>query len=172
MEDSSRTFEIICSAVNSAENSLTVSRMCEIAGVSRSGYYAWIKAAPVREQQELQDRKDFELILAAYRQRGYSKGARGIYMSLLHMNPPVTMNLKKIRRIMAKYNLSCPIRKANPYRRMRKHLKPAMWRKISFKGNLRILGLELCCLQILHICLTMEHLHTCPPFWMPTQSRF
>ena len=123
MEDSSRTFEIICSAVNSAENSLTVSRMCEIAGVSRSGYYAWIKAAPVREQQELQDRKDFELILAAYRQRGYSKGARGIYMSLLHMNPPVTMKLKKIRRIMAKYNLSCPIRKANPYRRMAKALK-------------------------------------------------
>ena len=67
--------------------------------------------------------KDFELILAAYRQRGYSKGARGIYMSLLHMNPPVTMNLKKIRRIMAKYNLSCPIRKANPYRRIAKALK-------------------------------------------------
>lgn len=123
MEDSSRTFEIIYSAVNSAENSLPVSRMCEIAGVSRSGYYAWIKAAPAREKQELQDRKDFELILAAYRQRGYSKGARGIYMSLLHMNPPVTMNLKKIRRIMAKYNLSCPIRKANPYRRMAKALK-------------------------------------------------
>lgn len=123
MEDSSRTFEIIYSAVNSAENSLPVSRMCEIAGVSRSGYYAWIKAAPVREKQELQDRKDFELILAAYRQRGYSKGARGIYMSLLHMNPPVTMNLKKIRRIMAKYNLSCPIRKANPYRRIAKALK-------------------------------------------------
>ena len=44
-------------------------------------------------------------------------------MSLLHMNPPVTMNLKKIRRIMAKYNLSCPIRKANPYRRIAKALK-------------------------------------------------
>ena len=44
-------------------------------------------------------------------------------MSLLHLNPPVTMNLKKIRRIMAKYNLSCPIRKANPYRRMAKALK-------------------------------------------------
>ena len=102
MEDSSRTFEIIYSAVNSAENRLSVSRMCEIAGVSRSGYYAWIKAEPSREKQELQDRKDFELILAAYRQRGYSKGARGVYMSLLHMNPPIVMNLKKIRRLMAK----------------------------------------------------------------------
>jgi hypothetical protein len=39
-------------------------------------------------------------------------------MSLLHRNPPVVMNVKKIRRLMDKYGLSCPIRKANPYRRM------------------------------------------------------
>ena len=30
------------------------------------------------------------------------------------------MNLKKIRRLMKKYGLICPIRKANPYRRMAK----------------------------------------------------
>ena len=39
-------------------------------------------------------------------------------MALEHMEPPVIMNLKKIRRLMDKFNLSCPIRKANPYRRM------------------------------------------------------
>ena len=33
------------------------------------------------------------------------------------------MNQKKIRRLMHKYNLRCPIRKANPYRRMAKALK-------------------------------------------------
>ena len=44
-------------------------------------------------------------------------------MALLHMDPPVVMNLKKIRRLMDKFNLSCPIRKANPYRRMTKALK-------------------------------------------------
>ena len=54
---------------------------------------------------------------------GYTKGAKGIYMALLHMEPPVIMNLKKIRRLMDKFNLSCPIRKANPYRRMAKALK-------------------------------------------------
>ena len=42
---------------------------------------------------------------------GYTKGAKGIYMALLHMEPPVIMNLKKIRRLMDKFNLSCPIRK-------------------------------------------------------------
>ena len=53
----------------------------------------------------------------------YDKGAKGIHMYLLHQNPPVVMNLKKIRRLMNKYNLYCPIRKANPYRRMAKALK-------------------------------------------------
>lgn len=35
----------------------------------------------------------------------------------------IVMNLKCIRRIMKKYNLFCPIRKANPYRRMMKATK-------------------------------------------------
>ena len=37
-------------------------------------------------------------------------------MRLLHMNPPVLMNEKKIRRLMRKYGLYCPVRKPNPYR--------------------------------------------------------
>lgn len=123
MNDSSCVFEIISNTVQNADNTLSVKELCEIAGVSRSGYYAWVKAAPVRERQETQDRADFEIILAAYKMHGYTKGARGIYMALLHMDPPVIMNLKKIRRLMDKYNLSCPVRKANPYRRMAKALK-------------------------------------------------
>ena len=42
-------------------------------------------------------------------------------MRLLHMG--ISMNPKKIRRLMRKYNLFCPIRKANPYRRMAKAMK-------------------------------------------------
>ena len=44
-------------------------------------------------------------------------------MRLLHLKPPVNMNLKKIRRLMHKYGLFCPIRTANPYRRLIKALK-------------------------------------------------
>ena len=123
MNDSSCVFEIIHSTIQLIGNELSVRELCATAGVSRSGYYAWVKATPVREAQEHQDRKDFDLILKAYKMRGYSKGAKGIYMALIHMDPPVIMNLKKIRRLMDKYNLSCPIRKANPYRRMAKALK-------------------------------------------------
>ena len=122
MHDSSCVFEII-QQVQMTSGSLSVKELCQIAGVSRSGYYAWLKAAPIRERQEEQDRQDFDLILAAYKMHGYTKGAKGIYMALVHMDPPVVMNLKKIRRLMDKFNLSCPIRKANPYRRMAKALK-------------------------------------------------
>ena len=116
-------FEVIQKTLREDGNQLSVSMLCEIAGVSRSGYYRWLKAAGVRDEREKKDREDFDLILKAYHQRGYSKGARGIYMCMVHWEPPVVMNLKKIRRLMDKYGLECPIRKANPYRRMAKAIK-------------------------------------------------
>ena len=123
MNKSSCVFEIIDNTVKSSGNRLSIKELCKIAGVSRSGYYAWVKAAPVREAAEERDRRDFDLILEAYKAHGYQKGAENIYMNLLHRNPPVIMNLKKIRRLMKKFGLVCPIRKANPYRRMAKALK-------------------------------------------------
>ena len=123
MNDTSCMFQIIQNALDRPDNNLTITDMCAIAGVSRTGYYAWLKAAPVREAQEERDRDDFDLILEAYKKRGYSKGAKGIYMCLLHRDPPVIMNLKKIRRLMHKFNLLCPIRKANPYRQLAKALQ-------------------------------------------------
>lgn len=95
MNDSSCVFEIIYNTMQQSHNALSVKALCETAGVSRSGYYAWVNSAPVRELKEQQDRDDFDLILAAYKMHGYTKGAKGIYMALLHMDPPVIMNLKK-----------------------------------------------------------------------------
>ena len=116
-------FEIIYNTMQNSNNPFSVKELCAIAGVSRSGYYAWVKAAPIREQQEHQDQADFELILAAYKMHGYTKGARGIYMALIHMETPVIMNLKKIRRLMHKYHLVCPYRGPNPYKQMARVLK-------------------------------------------------
>lgn len=99
--------------------------MCDIAGVSRSGYYDWVsrKNDPdsYTNRKEFQDKADFDLILEAYRYKGYDKGSRGIHMRLLHTG--ILMNRKKIKRLMKKYDLFCPIRKANPYRRMARALK-------------------------------------------------
>lgn len=39
-----------------------VSYLCEIAGVSRSGYYAWLSARSNRDKRCQKDWKDYELI--------------------------------------------------------------------------------------------------------------
>lgn len=118
---SSKKFELIHGIVNTPGNVLTVKELCSIAGASRSGYYNWIKAADKWEERERKDRQDFELVLEAYRHRGYDKGAKGIHMRLLHVG--IVMNVKKIRRLMKKYNLHCPIRKANPYKQLARDMK-------------------------------------------------
>ena len=114
-------FEIIHESLMNKDTELSVSALCEIAGVSRSGYYRWVSAEDARNRREQQDRADFELILTAYNFRGYKKGVLGVNMRLLHMG--IVMNPKKIRRLMRKYNLFCPFRKANPYRQMAKALR-------------------------------------------------
>jgi len=118
-------FAIIREMTSRDNNLLNISWLCEIAGVSRAGYYKWLGAEAKRQAREEQDEKDFTIVLDAYKFRGYNKGARGVHMRLLHLKPMVVMNVKKIRRLMKKYNLSCPIRKVNPYRRLGKQLQEA-----------------------------------------------
>ncbi len=114
-------YEIIHALVHREGNLLSIASLCRLAGVSRSGYYDWEHGAEARDEREAADRADFDKILAAYKYRGYAKGARGIYMRLLHTG--TRMNLKKIRRLMRKYGLKCPYRGPNPYRQMARAIK-------------------------------------------------
>lgn len=123
MNNKAAKFQIIYEIARNPDNLLSIDDLCKTAGVSKSGYYYWLNASDFRAKKEEQDRTDFDLILAAFKYRGYDKGIRGIHMRLLHQNPPVVMNVKKIQRLMRKYGLLCPIRKANPYRRMARALK-------------------------------------------------
>ncbi len=116
-------YELIREIVSQEGSLQNVRELCKIAGVSRSGYYNWLASEEKRQEKELKDQQDFNLILEAYSYRGFDKGIRGIHMRLLHMSPPILMNTKKIQRLMRKYNLRCPIRKANPYRRMAKEMR-------------------------------------------------
>ncbi|MDH7565764.1 MAG: hypothetical protein QHH06_04685, partial [Clostridiales bacterium] len=99
----SSKYAVIQEMTQRDNNLLNITWLCAAAGVSRSGYYHYLETEDLRRQREEQDQKDFLIILEAYQFRGYDKGARGIYMRLLHMDSPVHMNIKKIRRLMKKY---------------------------------------------------------------------
>ena len=92
METAGTRFEAIHEALSDTKNILTVKELCELAGVSRSGYYRWIHTEKARVLREAKDREDFERILEAYQFRGYAKGVRGIHMRLLRIG--VRMNVK------------------------------------------------------------------------------
>ena len=66
MNEASTIFSLIHQTLSGSGNELSVSMMCQTAGVSRSGYYAWLKATSARQARETQDRADFELVLEAY----------------------------------------------------------------------------------------------------------
>lgn len=93
-------------------------------GISRSGYYNYFteESAQKRAAQEHADEIVKDIVLKAFHFRNRKKGARQIKMTLENQYG-ITYNLKRIRRIMKKYKIICPIRKANPYRRMAKATK-------------------------------------------------
>jgi putative transposase len=107
---------------NNLKNMVTY--LCGIAGVSRSGYYNYftLKSVERREQRDIEDELVKEIILKAYHFKGRKKGARQIKMTL-EGQYNITYNLKRIGRIMRKYDIICPIRKANHYKRIMKATK-------------------------------------------------
>lgn len=102
-----------------------ITYLCKISYVSRSGFYRYFseKAIETRKLKEDKDEILRENILKAFNFKNRkTKGARQIKM-ILKGELNLVYNLKRIRRIMRKYNIKCNIRKANAYRRMMKATK-------------------------------------------------
>lgn len=116
-----QVYEVIKELVQKYDEKAKVKYLYEIAKVSRSGYYNYFseKSIKNRNNKEIQDEKDRDIILDAFDRHGYKKGAKGIKMTLENEDKTL-FNLKHIRRIMKKYNIICPIRKAEPYKQMLK----------------------------------------------------
>ncbi|MED1054637.1 IS3 family transposase [Bacillus mycoides] len=121
---SSQKYILIRSVIETYQLKHMVKYLCGIAGVSRSGYYNYfsVKSQEQRHQKDEKDEVVKGLILKAFHFKGRKKGARQIKMTLAGQFQ-VVYNLKRIRRIMKKYGIICPFRKANPYRRIRKATK-------------------------------------------------
>lgn len=88
--------------------------MCEIAQVSRSGYYKWLRTIDKKPR----DYDDYLLIKEVFDKGKPRYGWRTIQMKL--KDKGVTMNHKKISRIKNKYNLVTKIRRKNPYKEIMK----------------------------------------------------
>lgn len=114
-----QAFKLIEISAKKFVNRNIIKHLCTLAEVSRSGYYRYINTKTIREEREEQDKIIKNNILKAFKFRGYQKGSRSVKMTLMNTFS-IHYNRKRIQRIMRKYEIICPIRKANPYKRMAK----------------------------------------------------
>lgn len=92
--------------------------LCDIARVSRSGYYAWKKAEVRRVAKENEDTELLELINQYVDKKIGIYGYRRIQMKLEEHGHII--NHKRLRRVMKAYGIQARIRIANPYKRIMK----------------------------------------------------
>ena len=115
-------FKIIKEVIETYNFKNAIGYLCELSEVSRSGYYNYLASKNIRMEREKSDIKHRDLILKVFNRRGYKKGSRSIKM-ILENEFNTIYSLKRIRRIMNKYEIICPHRKANPYRKIAKATK-------------------------------------------------
>ena len=118
-----RKFILIQEIINKHGLKKMISYLCEIAGVSRSGYYNYFSETARNKRKEKNDSdervKDHIIKALNFKRRSKGKGSRQIKMILLR-EYGIHYNRKRISRVMRKYEIKCKVRQANPYRRIMK----------------------------------------------------
>ena len=79
-----------------------VSLLCEVLGVSRSGFHAWLKWTP--SERWASDVRLAELIQAIHRESGGSYGSPRVHAELRHRG--VRVGRKRVERLMRRHSLS------------------------------------------------------------------
>ena len=118
VDQPSEKYALIDDLVSASGEEFTVSYLCDVAGVSRSGYYRWLRAASGRLHREAADYEQHLLIKDVFEKKERKAGWRVIRMNLERQG--IIMNPKKIKRLMKKYSLTAQVRRRNPYRQMAK----------------------------------------------------
>lgn len=121
----SQKYELIHEVMTNYSIKNLLSYLCECCRVSRSGYYRYFSASAktARQQRLAREEERLNMIQKAIEFQGrLKKGIRQVTM-VLHHEFNVPYNHKSVHRIMRKYGLLSPIRRANPYRRMAKATK-------------------------------------------------
>lgn len=114
----SEKYALIHELVTAAGKEFTVRYLCNVASVSRSGYYRWLSCASSRLQREEADYEHHLLIKAVFEKKHGKAGWRVIRMNLERQG--IIMNPKKIKRLMKKYGLVTKVRRRNPYKQIAK----------------------------------------------------
>lgn len=115
-------FELIQTTIKINNFKNLTGYFCILLKVSRSGYYNYLNSDDKRLSRETKDLEAKKNILKAFNRRGYKKGSRSIKMILAN-EYDIIYSLKKIQRIMKKYEIVCLHRKANPYKKIAKATK-------------------------------------------------
>jgi transposase InsO family protein len=118
VEEPSEKYALIYDVVTAAGKAFSVSHLCDVAGVSRSGYYRWLDCAPARVRREQADYEQHLLINDIFQKKHRKAGWRVIKMNLARQG--IIINHKKIGRLMKKYGLVTQIRRRNPYKHLAK----------------------------------------------------
>lgn len=100
--------------IDNLRSTHTITTLCDIARVSRGGYYAWKDSAPLRKQKDMDDERlvaDIETCANKY------IGTYGYRRMTMKLHGYGTMvNHKKVARVMKRYGMGATIRIKNPYK--------------------------------------------------------
>ncbi|MFC1615029.1 IS3 family transposase [Patescibacteria group bacterium] len=94
---------------------ISTSVLLDIARVSNSGYYKWLKTSNELDK----DHEDYLVVKEVFDDGKGKLGHRAVCMNL-KSDKDIIMNHKKVMRIMNKYGLVTKIRRANPYKQIGK----------------------------------------------------
>ncbi|KLA29590.1 IS3 family transposase [Bacillus cereus] len=113
MEAVSKTkkFEVIHEMINTGH---TVTMLCEIAGVTRGGYYKWVKRYSAPSEKQLEDAEIKKKIVTCYKKLKGIYGYRRIQV-WLKITYNLHINHKRVQRLMKELGIRSVIRRKRPY---------------------------------------------------------
>ena len=108
--------KIVEETVQAYGKAVNIKALCKNLHLPRSTYYYYKASKENRQRREDADREALYFIQKAFDHSGkyYHKGSRSLRM-VLKNDYDIIYNRKKIQRIMRKYQLICPVKKARPY---------------------------------------------------------
>ncbi|GIM45650.1 transposase [Collibacillus ludicampi] len=97
-----------------AEGDYSIPLLCDIAGVSKSGYYKWLKRKASPSARQLENQKIKEKILECHEKVNRIYGYRRVKV-WLKRRYNVHINHKRVQRLMTEMGIRAVIRKKRPY---------------------------------------------------------